>query len=118
MQFGMNGDPKVQAQWNKPINNDPVATTNARGTVAFATSRPNTQTTQIFINTNANGNSFLDKQGFTAFGQVISGMDVVDHIYDVYGKTLNQAMIRSTGNEYLKFNYPKLTYIVMVTSKK
>jgi cyclophilin family peptidyl-prolyl cis-trans isomerase len=112
----MNGDPQVQAKWTTPINDDPVATTNARGTVTFATSGPNTRTTQLFINTNANGNEFLDKQGFTPFAEVISRMEMVDRIYNVYREKPNQALIRSKGNEYLKENFPKLSFIVTAAS--
>lgn len=112
VQFGMNGDPQVQAKWRTPIKDDPVLTTNARGTVTFATSGPNTRTTQLFINTNANGNAFLDQQGFSPFGEVISGMDVVDRIYNGYGEQPNQALIRQRGNGYLVENFPKLSFIV------
>lgn len=108
----MNGDPQVQAKWRNPIKDDPVLTTNARGTVTFATSGPNTRTTQLFINTNANGNAFLDQQGFSPFGEVISGMDVVDRIYNGYGEQPNQALIRQRGNGYLVENFPKLSFIV------
>jgi cyclophilin family peptidyl-prolyl cis-trans isomerase len=108
----MNGDPQVQAKWATPVKDDPVATTNARGTVTFATSGPNTRTTQLFINTNDSGNTFLDKQGFSPFAEVISGMDVVDRIYDVYREKPDQALIRSRGNEYLDENFPKLSFVV------
>ncbi len=58
---------------------------NARGTLAMArTSDPNSATAQFFINTVDNpmldpANS-RDGFGYTVFGQVIEGMDVVDKI--------------------------------------
>jgi peptidyl-prolyl cis-trans isomerase A (cyclophilin A) len=58
---------------------------NAKGSVAMArTSAPNSATSQFFINLKEN--SFLDAansrdgNGYAVFGQVVSGMDVVERI--------------------------------------
>lgn len=117
-QFGINGDPSVQSQWRSAsIPDDKVMVSNTRGTVVFATAGPGTRTTQIFINTSEKGNGFLDKQGFSPIGEVISGMDVVDKFYAGYGegapsgKGPNQGLIQAQGNKYLTSAYPKLTYI-------
>jgi cyclophilin family peptidyl-prolyl cis-trans isomerase len=69
VQFGIAALP----QNNRPasIQDDPVVETNARGTLTYATSGPNTRSTQLFINTRKGGNAFLDKQGFTPIGEVI-----------------------------------------------
>lgn len=89
----------------------------------FATAGPNTRTTQIFINTRKDGNGFLDKQGFSPFGEVIEGMDVVDRFYAGYGegapsgKGPNQGIIQQKGNEYLESQFPKLTYISKASLK-
>jgi peptidylprolyl isomerase len=54
---------------------------NDRGTVAMAkTSQPNSATSQFYIN--VKDNNSLDS-GYTVFGTVISGMDVVDAISNV-----------------------------------
>lgn len=117
-QFGINGNPDVQKKWKSAnIGDDPVAVSNDRGTVVFATAGPNTRTTQIFINTRPQGNGFLDKQGFSPIGTVIEGMDVVDKFYAGYGegapsgKGPNQGKIQVSGNEYLEGSFPKLSYI-------
>jgi peptidylprolyl isomerase len=53
---------------------------NARGTISMANAGPNTNGSQFFINTN--DNNFLDSK-HTAFGKVVSGMDVVEAIENV-----------------------------------
>jgi len=110
VQFGISGEPGKFPK-DPPIRDDPVITTNARGTLTFATSGPNTRTTQLFINTNKNGNKFLDKQGFAPIAEVISGMDIVDQIYAGYAEKPNQGKIQNRGNAYLTAEFPDMTYI-------
>eukprot|EP00927_Polykrikos_kofoidii_P030561 TRINITY_DN2628_c1_g1_i1.p1 TRINITY_DN2628_c1_g1~~TRINITY_DN2628_c1_g1_i1.p1 ORF type:complete len:205 (+),score=30.52 TRINITY_DN2628_c1_g1_i1:76-690(+) len=108
-QFGISGDPSVSAQWRqKKLQDDPVIKSNERGYVSFATSGPNSRTTQMFIN--FGDNSRLDGMGFSPFAEVVSGMDVVDRIYKI-GEKPNQGKIQSQGNAYLKKYFPQLTYI-------
>ena len=107
------GDPEVQKQWRgKVIKDDPIVTSNKRGTLTFATSGPNTRTSQMFINTNTRGNKFLDGQGFSTIGEVVEGMDIVDQINDEYREMPNQGKIQNKGNKYLEAAFPKLSYIV------
>lgn len=90
VQLGINGDPSVQKTWrSQSFKDDPVKTTNARGTITFATSGKDTRTTQIFFNI-GKSNAYLDKQGFSPFGEVIKGMDVIDRIYSEYREKPNQ----------------------------
>jgi len=84
-QFGLHPDPKVIARWKRdPIPDDPVKHTNARGTLAYAMTGPDTRWTQISINLKDNGQ--LDGQGFAPFAEVTEGMDVVDALYSGYGE--------------------------------
>jgi peptidyl-prolyl cis-trans isomerase A (cyclophilin A) len=110
VQWGINGDPNVQTPWRgASITDDPVKESNRRGYITFATGGPNTRTTQVFINFQDNGG--LDKQGFAPFGQVVTGMNVVDKINAQYGEKPNQGGIQSQGNAYLNKEFPKLDYI-------
>ena len=118
VQFGINGDPAVAAPWqNASIKDDPsTGHSNTKGFVSFATRGPNTRTTQIFINY-AN-NAGLDKQGFTPFGEVTTGMDVVEKITSQYAQKPDQGQIQSQGNTYLKAQFPKLDYVKKATIEK
>jgi|ERR1043166_7023159 peptidyl-prolyl cis-trans isomerase A (cyclophilin A) len=115
-QFGIHGDPKVSAAWRSAqIPDDPVKATNTRGAITFATAGRNTRTTQLFINFGDNAN--LDKMGFSPFGKVIEGMEVVDKINSEYGEGApggrgpRQDRIQEQGNAYLKKDFPNLDYI-------
>jgi peptidyl-prolyl cis-trans isomerase A (cyclophilin A) len=119
-QFGINGDPAVNAIWkNQQIRDDPVKETNARATISFATGGPNSRTTQVFIN--FRGNESLDGMGFSPFGKVSTGMEVVDGLHAGYGEGAprgtgpRQDLIQSEGNKYLDENFAKLDYIKKAT---
>lgn len=117
VQFGINGDPKMQAKWRKAtIKDDPVTQSNKKGYVVFATAGPNTRTTQLFVN--LKDNTALDRQGFAPFGKVTSGMNIVEKIYADYGGRPNQGAIQTQGNKYLKTTFPKLDYIKKATIVK
>ncbi|MGE4158259.1 MAG: peptidylprolyl isomerase [Planctomycetota bacterium] len=110
VQFGLAADPKVTAKWVEArLKDDPVKQTNSRGRLTFATAGPNTRTTQLFIN--LGNNEALDGMGFSPFGEVVEGMDVVDKINKEYGEKPRQDLITSQGAEYLSKEFPKLDLI-------
>ena len=111
VQFGIHGDPKLNAVWSEAnIPDDPVTQSNKRGFVTFAKrNAPNSRSTQLFIN--FKDNAGLDSQGFAPFGQVVSGMEVVDKINAEHRDTPNQMLIQSQGNAYLTKAFPTLDYI-------
>jgi cyclophilin family peptidyl-prolyl cis-trans isomerase len=117
-QFGLPGDPAVAPYWiDNAIPDDPVATSNVRGTVAFAMTGPDTRTTQVYIN--LADNERLDGQGFAPFGRVIEGMNVVDRLYAGYDESAGggvrggkQGRIIGEGNAHLDREYPLLDHLV------
>jgi peptidyl-prolyl cis-trans isomerase A (cyclophilin A) len=119
-QWGMNGDPGVQAAWGQAnFKDDPVKQSNKRGYVTFAkSSLPNSRSVQVFIN--FADNTRLDSQGFAPFGQVTDGMNVVDGLYSGYGgdNVPDQGRITAEGNAYLMKTYPKLDYIKTAAIEK
>lgn len=109
-QFGLAANPAVTKTWDVPIQDDPVKASNVRGAVTFAqTSRPNSRSTQLFIN--FADNSRLDALRFAPFGKVISGMENVDMIYAGDQENPEQSRITAEGNAYLEKEFPHLDYI-------
>ncbi len=109
-QFGLAADPKVSKAWDVSVQDDPVHTSNVRGTITFAaTGAPNSRSTQLFIN--FADNKFLDAQRFAPFGTVVSGMENVDKIYSGDRERPDQGRITAEGNAYLQKEFPNLDYI-------
>ena len=120
-QFGIHGDPVIATAWRGAnIQDDPVKGSNVRGSICFAKSgAPNSRSTQFFIS--LADNSRLDGDGFSPFGKVVEGMDIVDKLNGEYGEGApggrgpNQMKVQSEGNAYLKKDFPKLDYIKSAT---
>jgi cyclophilin family peptidyl-prolyl cis-trans isomerase len=117
-QFGINGNPAVNAAWDKvDLKDDPGGKqSNTRGTISYGnTGQPNSRGTQVFIN--YKDNSFLDAQRFTPFGMVVEGMDAADKLNAEYGSNPQnqQGKIVAEGNKFLIANYPKLDYVKTAT---
>ncbi|MGA3293023.1 MAG: peptidylprolyl isomerase [Candidatus Acidiferrales bacterium] len=114
VQFGLSASPAVNKVWQSAnIKDDPVTQSNRPGYLTFATAGPNTRTTQLFIN--FGNNTFLDNQGFAPFGQVISGMDVVQSLYSGYGEKPDQGAITAQGKAYLDKSFPNIDSIKSAT---
>ena len=116
VQFGIHGDPAVAAAWRGArIKDDPVVESNKPGYISYAMAGPDTRTTQMFIN--FGDNARLDGMGFSPFGKVVSGMDVVESIYSGYGEGApsgmgpDQGRVQTQGNKYLRADFPKMDYI-------
>ena len=123
VQFGINGDPRVVARWRTAqIGDDPVTQSNKRGTVTFAMAGPNTRTSQVFINFADNAN--LDGMGFSPFGRIVSGMNVVDALNAEYGEGAprgrgpDQSRLQSEGNTYLMKDFPRMDYVKKATIER
>jgi len=116
-QFGISAYPAVTTAWRgTDIKDDPVTQSNKRGYLTFATSGPNTRTTQVFIN--FKDNARLDGMGFAPFGVVDGdGMKVVDMFYDQYGDNAgpDQGKIETLGKPYIDKGWPKLDTIKSAT---
>jgi peptidyl-prolyl cis-trans isomerase A (cyclophilin A) len=116
-QFGIHGDPAVSKVWQSAsIEDDPVVQSNTRGMVSYAMRGPGTRTTQLFINY-LDTNARLDSMGFSPFGKVTEGMEVVDQLYSSYGEGAPngagpaQNRLQGEGNAYLAASFPQLDYI-------
>ena len=121
-QFGLHGDPAVNAAWkDRYLADDPPRSTNARGTFAFAMKgQPNTRNTQIYINLADNPRS--DAEAFTVLGTVVEGMAVLDSLHSGYGESSGsgvrqgrQGPLETGGNAYMDREFPLLDRILRVT---
>jgi homoserine O-acetyltransferase len=124
VQFGLHGDPAVNAVWkDQYLKDDPPRSMNERGTFAFAMkgpTNPSTRNTQIYIN--LGDNSRNNGEPFTILGRVIEGMSVVDSLYSGYGENSGGGMrqgrqgpLESGGNAYMDKEFPLLDRIRRVT---
>jgi len=115
VQWGLKGAPHVDKMYmnGANINDDPFKKGNTKGRITFATSGPNTRSTQVFVN--LADNHFLDDQGFTPFGELASDEDleVFKHkINAEYGEKADQNKVIYDGNQlYLNKAFPHMSYI-------
>jgi len=113
VQFGINGNPAVDASWNEAtFPDEPTRTSNTRGTVAFAASGPNSRAAQLFFSTGDNARKLDGQRLFAPIGRIVAGMDVVERLNAEYGEEPNHSRIVREGNRYLEKWYPALDSIV------
>ena len=90
----------------------PARERSAHHAIPTAVSPPNTPTAQNF--TNRADTPGLDRQAFSPFGIVTSGIDVVGKLYAGYGEGApsgpgpSQSLLQVQGNAYLDKLFPKL----------
>jgi peptidyl-prolyl cis-trans isomerase A (cyclophilin A) len=112
-QFGVNWREPHKAWKDKDFDDDPTYYALERGTLAFAKSGLNMNSTQVFINYKENNRLADPRNNFTVFGEVVSGMDVVDKFVRVgdssYG--LDQNRLWQDGGAYLDSLAEKPTMI-------
>jgi peptidyl-prolyl cis-trans isomerase A (cyclophilin A) len=123
VQFGISGDPKISSPWREArIPDDPVKQSNKRGFITYAMAGPNTRTSQVFIN--FGDNDGLDRQGFSPFGRVVTGMNVVDSLNAEYGEGAprgrgpDQGRIQMEGNAYLTKDFGRLDFVKKATIER
>jgi peptidyl-prolyl cis-trans isomerase A (cyclophilin A) len=114
-QWGLHGDPEVNAVWAQAtLAPDRARKSNIRGRVTFAMGDgAASRTTQVFIN--LGDNSRLDIDGFAPFGEVTTSMLLVERLFAEYGEAPDQRLIHLAGNRYLLEVFPRLDYIRKAT---
>lgn len=123
-QFG-SLDPHIIRQWiDNKVPDEPVLHGNKRGTITFARSGKESRGMDAFINLKNNVEldtmDYNGVKGFPAFGEVKSGMDVVEKLYGDYGETTMENEYLSKSQHRMAGAFPKLDRIIKasVTSEK
>jgi cyclophilin family peptidyl-prolyl cis-trans isomerase len=111
VQWGIHKDgDDVMSRWRDAnIPDDPPKQSNKSGTITFATSGPNSRSTQVFVN--YGNNVRLDSMGFAPFGEIVEGMQVLEALSSQYGQRPEQTRIQREGNAYLASEFPALDYV-------
>jgi peptidyl-prolyl cis-trans isomerase A (cyclophilin A) len=120
-QWGIHGNPKVSAVWQKAnIEPDTVTESNKKGTLTFAQAGEPAEkgktaamrSTQVFINYGDNDN--LDDMGFAPICKITEGFEnTLKFGGSKHASALTnaQAQIFAKGNAFLRQVYPELDYI-------
>ena len=116
-QFGVNWREPHKAWKEKKFADDPTYFALERGTLAFAKAGANTNSTQVFINYAQNNRLADPRYNFTVFGEIVSGMDVVDKFVRVGDPSngLDQDRLWQDGGAYIESLPEKPTMITHAT---
>lgn len=102
-QFGINWREQHNSWQTRYFDDDPSLFRLERGTITFAKSGTNRNSTQVFINYRDNSHLAAPQDNFTTFGEIIEGMEVVDSFVQVgdpsYG--LDQGRLWNDGDRFL-----------------
>ncbi len=115
-QFG-SSNRLLKEQWMAdPIPDEPVIQANKRGMMSFGRAGKDNRGSDLFINLADNPKldtiEYLGVRGYPPLGEVISGMDIVDKLYDIYGEDLMQEMDKMyTNRNGFMHTYPGLDYV-------
>jgi len=89
-QFGGSGEADIDSVWHTmAINDEPVRTSNKRGTISFARAGRRSRSMTMYINLVDNARlDSLDAGGVVGYppiGRIVNGQAVVDSLYSGYG---------------------------------
>ena len=125
VQFGISANYAANRFWDpRKLPDEPALQKNSKGTIAFARGGRNDRATQIFINTADNAK--LDTafrngvKGYTPFGKVVKGIEVIARLNGRYGKkpaTIQDSLYKY-GNSYFEQAFPGLDKIISATILK
>eukprot|EP01084_Bolivina_argentea_P174921 302960_1 len=125
IQFGLaNTDEKRQKWMRKTIKDDPSNNIPfTKGMLSFAGSGKHSRETQIFFVLGQDLSWHLGKSPWEVpFAQIIYGVNNLDFINTEYEEKVDQQKIWSLGYDYLKKDFPNLSYIdycyIVDTQKK
>ena len=103
-QFGLNGDPEIQASGNgQPRRRAGETEQPARLRDRLSANPARIRDTRWSSSTTRT-TAHLDADGFAPFGQVVAGMDAVDKLYSGYGRTNVPDQRRIVGGKRLHFS--------------
>jgi cyclophilin family peptidyl-prolyl cis-trans isomerase len=102
-QFGVNWRDPHKSWQERLFDDDPTLFALERGTLAFAKSGLNSNSTQVFVNYRDNSRLADPQYNFTVFAKVVNGMEVVDSFVQVGDPSggLDQGRLWNDGDAYL-----------------